>query len=385
MAVREINGLTKYQRQILASLEDSDPNIVPKALSYRPTNVYADSDRFELERRKLFRGRPVPVEISAALPRSRMHVVNNDYGLPLLLTRDDEGRAHAFMNVCTHRCVRLSDEVEAKAGALITCPYHAWSFSMKGDLIAVPREEVFPGLDKKKHKLKALQCVEAGGLIWVNLDPASNADFSEVESELAPEFDAIGLASQVVYKKLRVELPANWKLIHDAFLENYHIARLHRDSLGSMFVDRSTACVEIGRNLLQSSARVGYKRERGQGVETFADFRDFGVFSYTIVAGGLIITSPTYINVMLLSPQSATSTVVNYYMLVDKMPDTDAERARCEKSIGLMQRITTEEDFWVAELGTIAAQSGVVQEMVLGGMEQDIARFHRILEAILEM
>jgi phenylpropionate dioxygenase-like ring-hydroxylating dioxygenase large terminal subunit len=296
------------------------------------------------------------------------------------LTRDETGKVRAFLNICTHRCIELSREREAKAGGLIVCPYHAWSFNMKGELAAVPREDVFPGLDRSQHNLIPLECAEAGGLIWVNLDRQRKADFSMVAGELAEEFLAIGLDRQVVYKKARFELNANWKLVHDAFLENYHIARLHSQSLGSMFVDRSTACVQIGQHILQSSGRVSYKSADGASMKTFEDFRETGVFSYTLIAGGLIITSPTYINVMLLSPQSPGRTVINYYMLVDRMPQTEAEISRCERSVALMVRITTEEDFWVSELGTLGAQTGAVPKMVLGGMEQDIARFHRIVE-----
>lgn len=372
-----IHALTKYQLEIVKSLRDSDPTDVPKTTSYLPTDVYTSAERFGLEQDRLFRGRPVPIEVSVALPHPKTHLVNDDYGTSVLLTRDEAGVAHAFLNICTHRCIQLSRERDAKRGGLITCPYHAWTFNLKGDVVGLPREDVFPGLDRAKHKLVELECVEAGGLIWVNLDSKSNADFSWAKGDLAQEFNAIGLGEQAIYKKARFELNANWKLVHDAFLENYHIARLHAQSLGGMFVDRATSCVEIGPHLLQSSGRIGYKSADRSSVTTFEEFRDLGVFSYTVLAGALIITSPTYINVMLLAPQAPDKTVINYYMLVDRMPETEADKARCEKSIALMVQITTQEDFWVAELGTIGAASGTVPRMVIGGMEQDIARFHR--------
>lgn len=371
--------LTATQRSIVASLADSDPSIVPKRVSYLPADAYTSPEHFAQEQRKLFRGRPVPIEVSAALPKPKMHVVNEDYGISVLLTRDGDGKVHAFLNVCTHRCIRLSQEKEATSGGLIVCPYHAWTFNLKGELVGVPREDVFPGLDRSKHSLVPLECVEAGGIIWVNLDHTSKADFSVVKGDLAAEFEAIGLPEQVVYRKLRFELAANWKLIHDAFLENYHIPRLHARSLGSMFVDRPTAFTQIGPHLLQVSARVGYKSEQGTRIETFEEFRESGVFSYTLIASGIIITSPTYINVMLLAPQAPDRTVVNYYMLVDRLPETDSEKSRCERSVELMLKVTRDEDFWVSELGTIGVRMGAVPRMTLGGMEQDIARFHQVL------
>jgi len=375
--------LTAVQRLIVETLADSDSEDLVQKTASLPTDVYASQARFDLEQRKLFRGRPVPVEVSAALPKPRSYVVNNDYGLSVLLTRDGEGAAHAFLNVCRHRCVQLAQSTEAKGGALVTCPYHAWSYDLKGNLVAVPREEVFPGLDKARHGLLALECREAGGLIWVNLDRETHADFSVIAA-LAEDFDAIGLAEQTLYRKTRFDVPTNWKLIHDAFLESYHVARLHAKSLGTMFKDRPTVCEQIGPHLLQSSARIGYKRADRVHIKTYDDFRKMGVFSYTILPGGIVITSPTYINVMLLAPQATNRTIVNYYMLVDRHPETEAEKDRYERSISLMERVTAEEDFWVAQLGAIGAHMGVMSEMVLGGMEQDIVRFHDILEDALK-
>lgn len=375
--------LTALQRRIVESLADSDSEDLLQKTSYLPTDVYTSQERFDLERRKLFRGRPVPIEASASLPKPKMHIVNNDYGLSVLLTRDADGAVHAFLNVCRHRCVQLSQAHEARSGALVSCPYHAWSYDLKGKLIAVPREEVFPGLDKSRHNLLPLECREGGGLIWVNLARDTPADFSVID-ELAADFDAIGLPEQTLYRKRRFDLPTNWKLIHDAFLESYHVARLHAKSLGTMFKDRPTVCEQIGSHLLQSSARIGYKRADRVHIKTYADFRKMGVFSYSILPGGIVITSPTYINVMLLAPQAPDRTIVNYYMLVDRAPETEAERDRYERSISLMERVTEEEDFWVAELGALGARMGAMPEMVLGGMEQDIVRFHQIMNDALQ-
>jgi phenylpropionate dioxygenase-like ring-hydroxylating dioxygenase large terminal subunit len=279
--------------------------------------------------------------------------------------------------------VRLSQEKEAKSGGLIVCPYHAWTYNLRGKLVGVPREDVFPGLERGNHGLVPLECVEAGGLIYVNLDARAKADFTCVQGELAAEFRAIGLDKQVLYKKSRFEIAANWKFVHDAFLENYHVPRLHSKSLGGMFGDRATACVEIGPHILQSSGRVGYKSETRSSVNTFAEFRDMGVFSYTVISSAIVITSPTYINVMLMSPVAHDKTIINYYMLVDRMPQTEKEKARCEKSMSLMERVTSEEDLWVSELGTIGVATGAVERMILGGMEQDIVRFHRNIDRIL--
>lgn len=373
--------LTPGQKAQFEKVEDSDPSLVLKVVDMMPTDVYASQERFDLEIAKLFRGRPVPVAVSDLLPTRKSRIVLDDYGPSIILTRDEEGKVHAFHNVCTHRAIKLCQSHETETGGLITCPYHAWSFDMKGQLRSLPRPEVFPGLDKSKMGLIELECVEAGGIIWVNLDKDKKADFSVVQGPLAADFDALGLGEQKIYKYLRVEVNANWKLIVDSFSENYHVTRLHSGSLGSMFVDRKTSCEQVGEHMRVMSGRAGFAQ--GDPVETFEQFRESAVVHYTLVPGALLITSPTYISLMLLSPQAVDRTVVNYYLLVDRLPETEREIARYEKSLALMTRITTEEDFWVAELGTIAAKSGIVPQMTCGGMEREIVQFHKNVNDLL--
>lgn len=373
--------LTQAQKQQFETVEDSDPSLVLQTIDLLPTEVYVSPERFELEMRKLFRGRPIPVAVSDVLPSPKSRIVLDDYGPSIVLTRDEEGVVHAFHNICTHRAIKLCQSTETETGGLITCPYHAWSFDMKGRLKTLPRPEVFPGLDKAKMGLIELECVEAGGIIWVNLDKDSKADFSTVTGPLAADLDGISLGVQKICKHVRVEVNANWKLIVDSFSENYHVTRLHSGSLGSMFVDRKTSCELVGEHLRVMSGRAGF--QQGDPVETFEQFRESAVMHYTIVPGALIITSPTYINVMLLSPQAVDRTVVNYYLLVDRLPETEREIRHYEKSLALMTRITTQEDFWVAELGTIAARTGVLKHMTCGGMEREMVQFHKIVGDIL--
>ena len=373
--------LTSSQLAQFEGVEDSDPSLVFKDVDRLPTDVYVSAERYALEQQKLFRGRAIPVGVSDMLPAPRTRIVVDDYGPSILLTRDEEGTVHAFHNICTHRAIRLCQSHETEKGGLMTCPYHAWSFDMKGRLKTLPRPEVFPGLQKEQMGLIELEALEAGGIIWVNIDKDAKADFSIVEGPLAADLDALDMGQQKICKHLRVEVQANWKLIVDSFSENYHVTRLHSGSLGGMFIDRKTSCTMVGEHLRVMSGRSGFRQ--GDQVETFEEFRQSAVLHYTIVPGALLITSPTYISLMLLSPQAVDRTVVNYYLLVDRLPETDREVAHYEKPLALMTRITTEEDFWVAELGTVAAREGVISHITCGGMEREIVRFHESVDLLL--
>ncbi len=140
-------------------------------------SVYTDPERYEAEQRAIFDRVPHLLAPSALLPGAQQAVAHDGYGTPLILTRDDEGQAHVFANVCRHRGTRLIDSVEAVPAKRIVCPYHAWAYKPDGELTGMPRADCFPGFDKAGHGLREFPCVEAGGLIWFAKE--DGADFTD--------------------------------------------------------------------------------------------------------------------------------------------------------------------------------------------------------------
>ena len=58
-------------------------------------------------------------------------------GKPILLVKNNKNEIVAFHNVCSHRCLKLIDE-KKNVGKVISCPYHAWSYALEGNLNAAP-------------------------------------------------------------------------------------------------------------------------------------------------------------------------------------------------------------------------------------------------------
>lgn len=149
-------------------------------------------------------------------------------GKPVAIVRDGEGTLRAFYNVCKHRAHELL-RGEGQTNR-ITCPYHAWTYRLNGQLVRAPHTETLEDFDPKSICLDQVQVEEFCGFIYVNLD-ASAAPLREQSGDLeleirhwAPDVEELTFGHRLTY-----EIASNWKNIVDNFLECYHCPTAHKD------------------------------------------------------------------------------------------------------------------------------------------------------------
>jgi len=193
-----------------------------------PIDNYLDEDVFKSEVDLIFKRIPLPLALSAELPKKNSYKAIDAVGVPVVLTRDAGGVAHAMLNVCRHRGA-LVCEGRGNARAL-TCPYHAWSFSMEGELKGVYGESTFGGIDREERALIQLPCVEKHGVIWVSLTPGLEIDIDSWLGEWGAQLAALKLDECYVFSSRMMPGP-NWKATIEGYLEAYHFAATHPDTV----------------------------------------------------------------------------------------------------------------------------------------------------------
>ena len=340
-----------------------------------PATVYTDPQRFAAEQERLFARLPLVLGPSAMLPSPRTAVAHDGYGVPLIVSRDSDGQVHILANACRHRGTRLVENSDVVPAKRIVCPYHAWAYMPDGALAGLPRADCFPGLDKGAMSLRRFPAIESGGLIWFAQDPA--ADFASAQA-LAPDLDAFALGNLHLYRRHTHEVAANWKLIVDAFLESYHVQRLHAQTIASFFADGITVADRIGPHQRAAVGRTDYLARIDR--DDWRQVRKAMTFTYHLFPNTILVMSPDYLNVLTCWPQDVGRTLVEDIMLIPSAPRDAEEERHWDKSWTLLDTGTfASEDFRAAALCHQGLASGLVEEMTLGTLEHGVAEFHAMI------
>jgi Rieske 2Fe-2S family protein len=224
-----------------------------------PARAYTSPEVYAWEQRHLFAGTWSCVGRVDELP-TQYGVMAGD--VPVLLT--PEG---AFANTCRHRAHELLPDGGSSDRNVVVCPYHAWVYTLDGQLRAAPRFPEKPA----GHDLVRLPSVTWHGWVFVNAT-GDAADFTvhvgamaELVARYAPEH--LKLAARHDY-----EVRANWKVIVENYHECYHCPHIHPELCA---VSPPTS----GDNFDLPGAWVGGAMDLREGVETMSlDGRSAGAF-----------------------------------------------------------------------------------------------------------
>ncbi|MCH1491379.1 MAG: Rieske 2Fe-2S domain-containing protein [Luminiphilus sp.] len=339
-----------------------------------PVDHYHSQARFDAEM-ALLRRLPVPFCPSAALSEPGSYVARTAAGTPVLAVRDNAGQARAFINACRHRGMQVaSGEGCTKT---FSCPYHAWTYGLDGQLRGIPGEEGFPDVDKATHGLVPLSTCEAGGIVYVqqrgDIDPGQLGGALEYFS---PE--------QRYFQNSEVVVDANWKLITETLLEGYHIKSLHTDTFYPFGFDNTNLVETFGAN-----CRIIYPFKRMAALrEVPAEKRKLnGMVTsvYHLFPNASVAVLSKHTSLTLMEPLSPTRTrLVSYYVVNPDTADAPITLEAAQRDVAFVNDSGQEEDRDAARAIQETLTTGANTHLTFGYFEKAIVNFHQHLAAHLD-
>jgi phenylpropionate dioxygenase-like ring-hydroxylating dioxygenase large terminal subunit len=376
-----LDSLSPSQIAAIRKIPPHDQAAAPAIEASRPASIFTDEARFREETDKVFRRLPVPVTLSTMIAEPGSVLAHDGYGVPLIVTRDRDGKVHAFLNACQHKGSKVVESSDPHKAARLVCPYHAWAYGLDGRLVAVPREETFANLCKESRGLVELPAREGGGLVWVHLDRHATPDFEAIDAQIVEDFEKLGLPEAHVYGRKSFDLAANWKLVLEPFLEGYHVQRLHARSIGDMFADVPNVVDQFGLHSRQISGKADYTPDLldAPGV----NIHSIVTHAYLAFPSTVVVTSPYYISVMIIMPTAVNRSRVDYFMLTRTPADNPKAKELYERSYDLILKVFGTEDFRAAEISQTGLASGALDTVVYCGLETAIPKYYETLERFL--
>jgi glycine betaine catabolism A len=192
-----------------------------------PPAAYTDPAVFAWEQRHFFGGGWVCAAGPGQLTQPGDQLAGPLGGAgSVLLARAQDGAVRAFANTCRHRGHELLPCGSAASRPAIVCPYHAWAYSLSGELRAASGFKGTPGFDAGHWGLAELPAAQWHGLVFVDGSgragplPGALDSLAELVSPYEP-------GRLVVRGRHEYEVAANWKIINENYHECYHCPVIH--------------------------------------------------------------------------------------------------------------------------------------------------------------
>ena len=349
-----------------------------------PTRSYTDEDQWRAEMELVFKRVPLMLAFTAELPNPGDFKTMDAVGVPVLINRAKDGKVRAFLNVCSHRAAPVA---EGKGNcARFTCKYHAWTYGQDGSLIGVSEARTFGAVDKPAMGLRELPCEERAGMIFACLTPNAAFDLDRYFKGFLEDFDALDFANWS-YLGSREIIGANWKVSFDGYLEGYHFASLHPETIATRTPSNCTHYEGFGPNI-----RIGFPQRQIAELLGAVPREQWGLqenngydFVRIFFPNVSIFIAPEITQIAQLFPgptPDRNRTVLNY--MRREAPRGDEDRAAIEGMINFFRDVTYNEDYLIGLQIQKGLESGAHDELVFGHNERGNQYFHEWLNWYLE-
>jgi choline monooxygenase len=206
-----------------------------------PSNSYTSEDVLNAEMERIFSEGWHCVGREDVVAEPGQFLCATVLGRSVIVARDADGVLRALSNNCRHRGMPLLEPGDCGKANRLTCPYHAWTYSLDGRLLAAPLMGGSHGLDRDPLSLRSYGVTLWRGWVFVSVGerpkPFRHAQ-SGLDALIAP-FRPEAMRSVFL---VRHTWRTNWKLLVENFIESYHVFQVHRDTIEPRTPTSSVVC-----------------------------------------------------------------------------------------------------------------------------------------------
>ena len=341
-----------------------------------PVSAYTDGTQYLTERAAIFGKLPLALALSIEVPNPGDYKAVTVLEKPVIVCRDEQGQVNAFVNACRHRGARLCDD-GADHCRVFTCPYHAWSYNLQGELVGRYAAETFGEITPGSRNLLPLPCVERCGLIWVTLDSEHPWDIDDWLGDFATELDRLQLADWHLFEQRDLPGPG-WKVTMDGYLEVYHHNLVHRSTVGQYTVGNLLVHDTFGPHQRLTFGRKSLADLAAQAPETWSPTEHirlihsgFPNLSISGIVGDHALVS------QILPGQSADQTITRQSILVANEPDDDASKQAAQTFSQMVYDAVMHEDYAIGQRIQQGIHSLNNTSFIFGRNEPAVQHYHQ--------
>jgi nitrite reductase/ring-hydroxylating ferredoxin subunit len=341
---------------------------------------FIDKERFEIEKKKLFLERPQLIALTGDLPNPGDYFATDIAGKPILIVRNKEGKAQAFLNACRHRGVKLAEE-GCGHGKGFVCPYHGWTFNNDGELISVPSRSAFE--PSQLRNLVALPTAEDIGVIVVHPDPEGHLDLDAFLGDMKGLLEDLHIDECEQIAQYRAPARINWKHAVDGGMEAYHTPFLHPTTFmtdGGGFLP----VMELGDHhaLITSGPQIKALKEIPEA--EWPHDCGFGsvnaIFPNTVIGGGPL---QPVLFFQRTEPMTEPGECHYNFRLYGPKNGTPEQKEAARKAIDLFMKVSLEEDLPAQTSCQLMMEAGAVPSVLFGKRESSLTGMHKNYDAAI--
>jgi len=218
--------------RVLKSLNEASQTPFEKAIPI-PSAVNHSIKFYNFEQDKIFNQEWICIGRCDEIPAPGDYLTHEIAGTPVLAVRQESGEIIGFVNACAHRFTRLVKDRSGHAFAF-TCPNHAWTYGIDGQLNHAPFMDSKPGFDPKQNNLEALHTESWEGFLYITLSKKPSKSITKslenFRENIVGQYD---MSSYQTVIRESMSWNANWKNLIENFTESYHVPIAHQKTFAN--------------------------------------------------------------------------------------------------------------------------------------------------------